>query len=509
MLPPGLTSAREVTLHYNGLYAHLISTNQAHPFLYPQATLGALLVLLYLVLDHRNKPLLRWLRYPVFGFLCVFQGWCILFMRARNPAAAFGVGLLSSWGLLWVSAIMVVQDCQSDFLRLEQGTPAVVAKANGNAQEQNDDDDAADERAKEAAYGIYWQSYPTSFLSRLDWIADAFSNFRGLGWNWQTSGIPPLPAPHRTRHNDRTPGVTKSKTGIRRFSSRPKLLRTTLLNLTLGYLALDLIKTLMTHDPYFWGYTLSPAPAYLPDSLRASPALTKSYRLALSLAGVYTALHTIFALGPLFFTLVLPPSVFGLRTSPLLNPPDMFGSFSSNVLELGLAGWWGGFWHQTFRAAFESHSLALLHFLQIEKTSTPRKLLSLFTAFFLSGCLHACGSYTQLGSTRPLAGPMRFFLLQALGIAVQSFFLLPRVKRMHRFVRWGMNLGFTLGWLFYTAPLLVDDFAKGGVWLFEPIAVSPLRAMGFGAEGEGGWCWWDGIVWWRRGDGWWDTGLAA
>jgi len=41
--------------------------------------------------------------------------------------------------------------------------------------------------------------------------------------------------------------------------------------------------------------------------------------------------------------------------------------------------------------------------------------------FFLSGCLRGCGSFTKLGSTQPLAGPMHFFHLRATGIVIQSY----------------------------------------------------------------------------------------
>ena len=57
--------------------------------------------------------------FPIFAFLVAFQAWCILTNKAKNAAAAFGVGLISSWGLLWVAAIMVFNDCQTDFARIE------------------------------------------------------------------------------------------------------------------------------------------------------------------------------------------------------------------------------------------------------------------------------------------------------------------------------------------------------------------------------------------------------
>lgn len=194
-----------------------------------------------------------------------------------------------------------------------------------------------------------------------------------------------------------------------------------------------------------------------------------------------------------------------------MNPADMFGSYSV-VLDKGLAGWWAGWWHQTFRLAFEGPATRIMEALHIEKKSPSGRAISLFVAFFLSGCLHACGSYTQLGDTRPLLGPMRFFLLQAVGILMQTTATawLEKVgflERLPRVVKQAANFVIVHIWLYYTAPLLVDDFARGGVWLYEPVAISPLRALGFGAKDDGLFCW-DRMVWWRTGKHWWDTGIA-
>jgi hypothetical protein len=53
-----------------------------------------------------------------------------------------------------------------------------------------------------------------------------------------------------------------------------------------------------------------------------------------------------------------------------------------------------------------------------------------------------------------------------------------------------------------------DDFARGGVWLFEPIPVSPLRGLGFGQEGDRWWCWGHIGVGWYTGKHWWESGIA-
>lgn len=513
MLPPNLQTPREVTLHYNALYEHLIDSGQAIPFLYPWAGVGALAVIGYLLVDHRR---FRWTRHVVYAFLVAFQIWCIKTMRAVHPAAAFGVGLLSGWGLLWVFAIMVAKDCQTDMVRLER-RPADSddndasmngATANGDRSKTSDTRTAT----------LYWQGYPSNFQDRVDFVADVFCSFRMVGWNFQTSGVPRLPKQIEAQlHPSVDPRaepepVTVSRTGIRRFADRKQLWRLCVEDLIVGCFMLDMVKTLMARDRYFIGYMDAATPTYLPLAIQQSYFLTKSYRLVLSLTGVYFALREIFTLGPLFFCFILGPEWIGVRGETWMNPLDMFGDFS-NVFDHGIAGWWGGWWHQIFRFGFEAPTDRLLDLLNVEKKSKAGKLIGLFVAFTLSGCLHACGSYTQLGDTRPIRGPFTFFFLQPLGIMAQMLasYALKQTgltQRLPKVVRQAANFVVVHAWLYVTAPLLMDDFAKGGVWLYEPLMYSPLRGLGYGAKDDRWFCWWNGIFWWRSGKTWWDTGIA-
>ncbi|TKA28894.1 hypothetical protein B0A50_03305 [Salinomyces thailandicus] len=437
---------------------------------------------------------------------------------------------------------MIANDCQIDFERIQRsksdavegsrvnGSAGNVANGGGKAPDQRKEfrnrkgtqanghaspAPASDQRDK-----YFWQTYPSSFsMERLDWILDVFTNFRGIGWNWQTNGVPPPPAHVEAQLAGRTDAegkdgtVRTSMTGVRRYSDRTKLLRAIAINLAYSYVALDVVKAIMHHDPYFWGYVDAPAPAWLPVAVRSSLFLTKTWRLLISLWAIYTALCTVFRLGPAFFCGILGSEWAGLRGEAWMNPYDMYGAYS-NILDKGLAGWWGGWWHQIFRFGFEAPATGLLAVIGVDKRKTTGKVISLLMAFFLSGCLHASGSYTQLGDTRPLLGPMRFFLLQAFGIMLQiiGVEVLKRtgvVGRCPKVVRRFANFVLVHVWLFYTAPLLVDDFARGGIWLFEPVAISPLRGLGFGQPDDGWWCWEHQRIWWRSGKHWWDTGIVA
>ena len=190
----------------------------------------------------------------------------------------------------------------------------------------------------------------------------------------------------------------------------------------------------------------------------------------------------------------------------------MYGSYSM-VLRKGLAGWWGGWWHQTFRFAFEAPTTWALQKLGWEKRSFRGKALSMILAFTLSGSLHACGSYSLWPETNPLRGPFAFFVLQPVGVGLQMGFstLLKRAgvtDRVPMWVRGVGNFAYVHFWFYHVAPLLTDDFARGGIWLMEPVPVSVLRGFGLGLEGEGWWCWHWPLVGWHTGERWWQSGIA-
>lgn len=547
-IPTDLKTYRDVITFYDNRYYNLIESGDAHPFLYPWAAIGATLMLFSLMIDCRHSRTRRLGSYLAFGIMCCFQIWTVATNRARNPAAAFLVGLISSFGIMWTAAIMIFNDCQRDFQRVERAEDRSFVKPgssernghangvslNGSTRENGGDTDSV-LRQRKTANGIkddspkgptqrhgplIWQPYPTgSMIERLDWVSDAFCSFRGVGWNWQSSGIPEAPTWVQKQLEgdydaiEQNEPVRISRTGIRRFSGRQALLKACLQNLAIGYIVLDAIKTLGIHDRYMWYGDMSlPPPDFLPGIITNSHVLTKSYRLLVCLCAINFALRAIFKMGPVFFVGILGPKVVGVRGESWMNPADMFGNFN-HVLDSGLAGWWGAWWHQTFRFAFRQPGDWLVALLGFEQRSIPGKLASTWVAFFLSGVLHATGSYTQLGETYPLTGQMMFFMMQALGITVQTTLvqLLKSagvMQNIPKSLRRTANLGITVAWLYFTAPLLVDDFARGGIWLFEPVPISIFRGLGLGPEGSGWWCWYGGLLEWRSGRSWWDSGIA-
>jgi hypothetical protein len=517
--------------HYYAEYDRNVASGKYRPFLYPWGTLGALVVIIYLLIPHQNRPWLKNCRFLVFAWIVAFAIYSTLYTRAKGMAPAFGVGLISAWSVVWVSAILICNDAQTDFQRIERLEGVFKSSKPQDKDEssklQEKDDTTTEDMTKghsgpTARHGSFaWQPYPlTPFIERLDWVLDIFCNFRGAGWNWRTSALPPPPKAiqEQLRRNSALQPKTSNRTHagqVKSYASRAELLRANLWTFVTGYVLIDAIKTLTMHDPYFWGLVHRSPPTYFPFTLYAhSPTLTHISRLLITMLAIKTALRTLFALGPLFFCGLLSPALIGARAEYWVYP-ESWASYLI-VLDKGLAGWWGSWWHQTFRFAFQEPSRKIIEVLGVDPRSAGAKAGQLAIAFALSGLVHACGSWTAAGESYPISGPFAFFMVQAAGIFVESSLtqaLKPtgladkiprRVKQVFTFV-------YVHVWFYFTAHMLCDDFTRCGIWLFEPVPISLFRGLGFGADKrDGWWCWWGlgNVIRWHVGETWLTTGVA-
>jgi len=482
----------------------------------------------------------------------------------------YGAGISSAWGTLWAATLLVFRDAKTEFKRLERRD--VVG--DGDGSESNGDEgpsttqhslrrkadttdlrkraqlaqqrDDSKPRPEHHDVKYIWQSYPppsSSFWHRLCWNADLLTNFRGSGWNWRISGLPSLPAHvqqslSQTSSQPTIKDTPISHLGIRRYDTVPPLLKHNIALLIRHYLTIDLILTLMHHDAYFsTGHHSTPAPSYATTILAPfPPVLLKIYRLLLSMLMVSTCLKFACALGPPTFSYLLSATHSPLRhapsplhrlafmrisSSPWLYP-DAFGPYA-NVFVLGLRGWWGAWWHQLFRFAFQTAGEVAVDGVGVKRESTAGKVVQAFVVFFVSGCVHASGSVilsARREEARPLRGAMMFFVVQHVGVMLEmgvrvvwrrvvgdgkvrsgpdgrgvgERVVTTRVLGAVRFV-------WVHVWFYFTAGLLVDDFARSGIWTFEPIGVSVFRGLGLGVQGDGWWCWGGGgpMAWWYDG----------
>ncbi|KAJ9608487.1 hypothetical protein H2200_007475 [Cladophialophora chaetospira] len=393
---------------------------------------------------------------------------------------------------------------------------------------------ASSEQPATKPYKLVWQGFPYdgSWVHLLDWTVDLLTSFRGVGWKHRISTAGTIDAPlpsDRPREQNRSKPEGESKATSVSIQNLRSLQIRAIQDFVVNYLILDLLKTTLITDPYFLGLAplQSPTPWWWLDQLNQTvPIATRFVRLLLSMAGVISALTTIFSLNPLFFATILPSlvDISTITKAPLLEPglyPPMWYPLGSSIFRSGLAGLWGRFWHQMFRFGISEPSRVVIKKLELDPRGGTARALQLLIAFGLSGSIHALGSYTtfSLQQSHPLSGPLVFFLLQGFGTILQTSAVkllnnkFSWTKRTPLSVRQTGNLLFVLVWLYFTGPLLADDFARIGIWLYEPLPVSPLRGLGFGPGGkdEGWWTWYQEgsrLMSWWKGCHWWDSSLA-
>lgn len=542
---PHLTSTglapnyRDVVQRYLEIFNERVAEGTLRPLVLPYHLYGIYILTIYLCIRHTNRPWLYSARWPVLAIMTWWQWKTISGISSANFAVAFAVGLTAAWGVVWSTTWLVWCRPQFDAKRVQRRkkakghqastskigsaiqtngvkparpesngkltSRAKIGTGNGHKIKHGAESDNASDVQDEEEWEYYWQSYPDDLSERIPWLLDLLCNFRGPGWNWAIAPLPALnPKLKSELGESMEPTGRKGDIGLKRFDTIGELIRYRIAYFILGYCLLDIVKTTMVKDPYF---IFGPTTYALPSHLHSfSPTMLNLYRRALSCIAIVTAVEMEFMLAPLILCYVLGPHVLGLRGEAWYYPTT-WGSFN-NILEKGLNGLWGSWWHQTFRFAFAAPTNWAIGNGYVNARSMGARVLALVSAFGISGFLHGAGSTSQLPRTYPWHA-LIFFMLQAVGIILQI--TVSSAINSKKFPTWSRkagNLGFTIVWLYATSWWLVDDFARGGLWLFEPIPISPLRALGFGVEGDWWWCWEHVGVGWYTGKHWWESGIA-
>ena len=530
-------SYRALTTLYRTKFYESVAAGEIKPLIAPYNFLGLFLLIGYLCIPHVGRPWLYATRWLVLATIITLEVKKILETSSISWGTGFHVGLCSAWYIIWSMTLLVWTNPQLDARRVERRLGRNIARdENGSPKQKNvmaynqlsNTNDGLKVRLQQkghtkdtpegmgkkderplTATEYFWQPYPKdSFRDRLGWVLDLVLNFRFPGWNWEISTNPGLPAKVKASLGeaiDLKAMELKSRVGIRLFISRSQFLMALLHRFILAYLLLDVLKVTMTKDPYF---LIGPNDYPLPTHLAPlSPIILDIYRKLFSLFGIIVALEFISLYVPFLLCILLGPSILGVRGEAWLYPTT-WGSLE-NVFAKGLVGLWGGLWHQTFRFGFLAPSNYLIHQGLLSPRSRTIKLISLLAAFTASGVIHACASITQFPRTVPY-NQFLFFLLQPLGILLQigfCTFFESRISKLTPQIRRAGNFAYTSTWMYITCPLLIDDFARGGLWLYEPLPISPLRWLGLGEETDQRWWVWDHFgMWYAGGRRWWECG---
>src|SRR2546423_3725770 len=253
------------------------------PFLYPQETISAVVLLFAILFIPRMRTAYRVKRaVSVLIFSSIFWLCVSTIYRCRTIAFAggYGIGLMCAWGIVASGYLLVFNDAGTAFQRLERReatdknrTAAEHSQQpNGSVATGRDFEDKSASsslnnrrvwgvngpaiapwidmkgRQDEQKYKLVWQGYPESLAHRLDWAVDLATSFRGVHWNWRLSSLP---------HIDTPPQVNAITASEGLYSSPPSTMHALRLqairDFILQYVFMDIVKTLTITDPYFHG----------------------------------------------------------------------------------------------------------------------------------------------------------------------------------------------------------------------------------------------------------------
>lgn len=321
---------------------------------------------------------------------------------------------------------------------------------------------------------IWEQGYPADLAPRVSWVLSLLLAFRFTHWKIG-----------RATHDREQPYV-----GI----SRVEYLKKASIRILQSLVLMDLAATYIQTDPYFFKNISITTP--FPPSTSSTPAAVAILRLlspwvvrmsALE-AQIYSAVNIMFVLPALIGTAInVLPNHWSPHTWPF-----MFGPFSA-IIDNGLRGLWGSFWHQMTRNIASIPGRALNELVGVP-TSSLIGYVSLVTSTFLfTGILHIGLVPLQPLKTDYSANELKlymasFFWVQVIGIYIEllgtKMFRSFSVK-LPFMVRDTVVLIWTAAWLGLTLPLLAIAFRGLGYWDTYPLPVSPMQ----GISGQGWFPW--------------------
>jgi hypothetical protein len=470
MTAPLNLTHRERTQQYRDLYDQGLDAGNFYAFGYPYGLIPSFIVVAYLLLPSskygRNYGrLLAWL------LSMLSSAYIVAYTRARYPTFNGLTGLAHTWLMLWLTSHVLANDPKREYFRIKKIM-------------QN-------ESKSSPKVKYVWQPHPDTVEERYSWTMDLLTSFNGIGWSWAIRSMPAPPAKIQKdlkQHDSLQLSKVWEKSSPSSPYTEAQLRRLIFYRCIESYFVLDFVKTLISLDPYFWGFTKHQAPPYLPVGWQTSPVLVKTIRLLVAQAAAFYAVRMVLMLKPLYFIVIHPRGQMAVRRESWMWPDD-FGSYLK-VARHGLAGFWSSFWHQSFRYVYETPALLLLKLLPMGPKDFKTRVVRVFISFACSGLMHAGMSYTSIGKTSPFRGSFLFFMLQPLGIFLQYYWQeyfksVPIASKCPKFVGGLANIIFTNVWLYYTAPLFIEDLSKGGWFLFEPVPISLLRGLGYGAHDDG------------------------
>jgi len=426
-----------------------------------------------------------------------------------------GVDVISTDVLLWSLFLWIIKDPRREFRMLVKRKPGSRHVAGTTSSSEKKKSLSADSLPKQDHLEYDVVPWPQDILHRIPWVTSLLISMRLVDWKI-----------NEPSQDKRQPTHT---TGKGHFV----FIRDAILRQLIGYVALDLTSSFIQSDAYFHDFSvsiLSPLPPYQhgPALLVAlynisSPLLIRTIAIATQ---AYCMISSQYHLPMIPLVLLHYLNLWPDDWSPHLWP-TYFGPVTS-ILDHGLAGFWGTYWHQVVRWLVSGPAPAVADLLGFKRpapldhksngdanggsanghattatkdpsptnaeaaakrTKAIRFAILTLVAFFNSGLVHL-----GLVPPRPLwsthsANHLRllvggFFWIQPLGIAVEMALshalaaVLPRTWRESdagRMLKRMGNLLWIAAWSCVSFPLLGEAARQLRWCAYYTVPVSALR----------------------------------
>lgn len=418
-----------------------------------------------------------------------------------------GVDVISTDVLLWSLFLWIIKDPRREFRMLVKRKPGSRHVAGTTSSSEKKKSLPADSLPKQDHLDYDVVPWPQDILQRIPWVTSLLISMRLVDWKI-----------NEPSHDKRQPTHT---TGKGHF----EFIRDALLRQIVGYIALDLTSSFIQSDAYFHDFSvsiLSPLPSYqhgpslLLSLYNISPPLL--LRTIVIATQAYCMISSQYHLPmiPLVFLHYL--NLWPDDWSPHLWP-TYFGPVTS-ILDHGLAGFWGTYWHQVvrwlvsgsapaiadmlgYRRPVQSHNAANGHAasssrkdasthtadVKAKRTKAIRFAILTLVAFFNSGLVHLglvppkpLWSTYSANHLRLLVGG--FFWIQPFGIALELALanalasVLPRTWReseLGRMLKRVANLAWIAVWSCVSFPLLGEAARQLRWCAYYTVPISALR----------------------------------
>jgi hypothetical protein len=386
---------------------------------------------------HRNQ----WTKWTTLLILCAASLYVVLFVELENPTIAYLTGLMTAWYPIWSSFLLFTQPPWMEFQRVKPMKSFPLAGRD------------------KSTFPYEWQTLPqVSFPERLDWTMDLLFGFRGIGWSYGAKSL--------------CMGQPKTETA----ETKPNGV-TSLILITIRFLfdcvwvvwcrrwlgpwikiaCITLRTDLGRDDVVLWIVTRLTQTIVVPTMLFSIiDSVHCLWTAVYALKTIRTGVHQQY--------LVDGSSPWGSWRAVAKNGlGGTFASFPTAGFQLNPTGFWGGLWQTYFRLGLAKTTELLLP--QPSRPSRAVRLTRLWIAFLLSAYLHVCASYMMSRKSNRLVGVLLFFLLQALGITIETMFkpIVVQILKGNERLMTLFNFFFCFVWLIPLAGVLVnDDMVLGG-----------------------------------------------